>query len=187
MRKLTLWMQSSFDGRISGPNGEFDWPIVDEQLTDTFSTLAEEFDTLLYGRKVYEMMAGYWPTADQRPGVDDYTRYYSRHWRETPKVVFSRTLTEADWDTRIVGDDLPGAVEELKRRPGKGLACFGGAEVNHQLIEAGLVDDYRIFVHPVVLGGGPTLFPAQGAGRTKLTLAGSRTFDSGVVHLHYTA
>jgi dihydrofolate reductase len=186
MRKLTLWMQSSFDGRISGPGGEFDWPIVDKPLTDTFGRIAERFDTLLYGRKVYEMMAGFWPTADQNPAADDYTRFYSRHWRETPKVVFSRTLEDAGWDTTVVAEDLPGAVAELKKQPGKGLACFGGAEVNHQLIKAGLVDDYQIFVHPVVLGGGPTLFPESGADRTKLTLTESQTFDSGVVALHYT-
>jgi dihydrofolate reductase len=98
--------------------------------------------------------------------------------------VFSRTLRHADWNTRIVSDDVAGAVRELKQQPGNGLVLFGGPDIAATFVEEGLVDEYRLFVHPVTLGGGTPLFPTSGV-RHRLDLVDSRTFAGGVTHLRY--
>lgn len=101
-----------------------------------------------------------------------------------PKVVFSKTLDRADWNTRVVGDNLAEEVTALKQQPGHGLVLFGGADIAAAFLRHELIDEFRLFVHPVVLGGGTPLFPAA-VPRRNLQLAQARTFDSAVVHLHY--
>jgi dihydrofolate reductase len=184
MRKLSLWMQVSLDGFTQGPAGEFDWPVVNEEVTQYFVYLAGEFDTFLFGRKVYELMAEYWPTADTQPSSTDYDRKYAPIWRDTPKIVFSRTLGRAGWNTEVVGENIAEQIMKLKEQPGKGLVLFGGADMAATLIRLGLIDEYRLFVHPVILGGGTPLFPAFDD-RVDLRLVQTRTFDSAVVHVHY--
>jgi dihydrofolate reductase len=145
----------------------------------------EQVDTLLYGRVVWDMMAAYWPTADADPETaDDHARAFAPFWRRTPKVVVSRTLEEAGWDARVIGTNLAEEVTELKRRPGGDILLTGGARVAASLTELGLLDDYRVVVHPVVLGGGPRLLP-DAKERIGMTLTDSRTFDSKTVLLHY--
>ncbi|MER5326258.1 dihydrofolate reductase family protein [Streptosporangium roseum] len=178
MRKLTLWMNTSLDGYTEGPGGEFDWPVMEQEVQELVLQLAQQFDGILFGRKVFELLNSYWPTADTQPDAGTYERVYAPHYRQTPKYVFSRTLETAD-ATVLSGIDQ---VEALKQQPGKGLVCMGGAEIADQLVAAGLVDEYRLFVHPAVLGGGRPLFRTPHAG---LTLVESRAFDSAVVHLHY--
>ncbi|GGL46737.1 dihydrofolate reductase family protein [Planomonospora parontospora] len=182
MRNLTVWMQMSLDGYTEGPHGEFDWPVVEPEVLGYFVDLASRFDTFLFGRKVYEMMAGYWPTADRQDSSTDYERAYAPIWRDTPKIVFSETLQHARWNTTVINGDLAAEVTRLKQQPGKGLVLFGGSQIAHELMDLGLVDEYRLFIHPTALGAGRPLF---GAGRTDLTLADARTFDNAVVHLHY--
>ncbi|MFI6906055.1 dihydrofolate reductase family protein [Nonomuraea sp. NPDC050394] len=108
----------------------------------------------------------------------------SPFWRRTPKVVVSRTLDKAGWDARVIGKNLAEEVAELKRRPGKDILLTGGAQVAASLTELGLLDDYRIVVHPVVLGGGPRLF-WEPKDRIDMTLVDSRTFDTKTVLLRY--
>jgi dihydrofolate reductase len=184
MRKLSLWMQVSLDGFAQGPAGEFDWPVVDDELKEYFVDLAGEFDTFLFGRKVYELMAEYWPTADTQSWSADYERRYAPIWRDTSKIVFSKTLERAGWNTEVVGENIAEQITKLKEEPGKGLVLFGGADMAATFIRLGLIDEYRLFVHPVVLGGGTPLFPAFDD-RVSLRLAQTRTFDSAVVHVHY--
>ncbi len=185
MRKIIYWVHTSVDGYIAGPNGEFDWPALGPELFGYSETINEQVDTLLYGRVVWDMFAAYWPTADANPETaDDHTRAFAPFWRRTPKVVVSRTLEKADWDARVIGKNLAEEVTELKRQPGKDILLTGGAQLAGSLTELGLLDDYRIVVHPVVLGGGPRLFPEQND-RVNLTLADSRTFDSQTVLLRY--
>jgi dihydrofolate reductase len=184
MRTLTLWMQVSLDGFTSGPNGEFDWPIVDEQLHRYFIDELRPMDAFLYGRKVYEMMAYFWPTADTSPASTPAQVEYAQLWKPMPKVVFSTTLDGADWNTRVVGDKLVEEVTALKQQPGHGLVLFGGADIAATFMRHDLIDEFRLFVHPVVLGGGTPLFPTAEQ-RRNLQLVQARTFDSAVVHLHH--
>ena len=184
MRKLSLWMQVSLDGFTQGPAGEFDWPVVDEELKEYFVDLAGEFDTFLFGRKVYELMADYWPTADTQSWSTDYEPRYAPIWRDTSKIVFSKTLERAGWNTEVVGENIAEQITKLKEQPDKGIVLFGGADMAATFIRLGLIDEYRLFVHPVVLGGGTPLFPAFDD-RVSLRLAQTRTFDSAVVHVHY--
>ncbi|MCW2860073.1 MAG: deaminase [Actinoallomurus sp.] len=185
MRKIIYWVHASIDGYIAGPNGEFDWPALGPELIGYSEAMNEQVDTLVYGRVVWDMMAAYWPTADAEPATtDEHARAFAPFWRQTPKVVVSRTLEKADWDARVIGQNLADEIAELKRRPGKDILLTGGAEVAASLTELGLLDDYRIVVHPVVLGGGPRLF-LEPKDRIDLRLTDSRTFDSQTVLLRY--
>lgn len=183
MRKLIYWVHSSLDGRIEGPNGEFDWPVLGPELAAYSYELDDRVDTFLYGRAVWEMMSGYWPQAESI-STDPHDLKFAPVWRETPKIVFSRTLTSADWNTQVVGGDIGDAVRALKRQPGKDLLLSGGSQVASALTELGLIDEYHIGVHPVVLGGGKRLF-LDAKDRVGLRLVRSGTFDDGVVVLHY--
>ncbi len=180
MRKIIYWVHTSVDGFIAGPRGEFDWPAMTPQLADHSNALNERVDTFLYGRVVWELMAGYWPTADQ---ISDHPHdlRFAGIWRAMDKVVFSRTLTDVGWGARLVKD--LDEVRTLKERPGKDMLLTGGSGVAAQLAERDLIDEYQVVVHPVVLGGGKRVFPD--ATRFGLTLAESRVFDDRAVLLSY--
>jgi dihydrofolate reductase len=185
MRKIIYWVHTSLDGYIAGPNGEFDWPAVGPALFAYSEAMNEQVDTLLYGRVVWEVMSAYWPTADaDLDTADDHARAFAPFWRKTPKVVVSRTLRQADWDARVIGTNLAAEIAELKRQPGRDILLTGGAELAASLTRLGLLDDYRIVVHPVVLGGGMPLFPEQ-PDRVNMALVDSRTFDAKTVLLRY--
>ena len=182
MRKIIYWVHTSVDGFISGPNGEFDWPAFDAELARYSDELDEEIDTFLYGRVVWEMMAAHWPDADSKYD-DPHSKNFAPKWRTFPKVVVSRTLTEIGWNGRVV-DDLA-EVAALKQTEGKDILLTGGSELASALTAKGLIDDYRIVVHPVVLGGGRPLFPHQDA-RLNLALTETRGFDGKTVMVRYT-
>lgn len=185
MRKIVYWVHTSIDGHIAGPGGAFDWPSLGPELYGYSEAINEGVDTLLYGRVVWEMMAAYWPTADADPATtDEHARVFAPFWRRTPKVVISRTLEKTAWDAQVIGKNLAEEVQELKRRPGGDILLTGGAEAAASLTELGLLDDYRIVVHPVVLGGGRRLF-AQPEARIGMRLTDSRTFDAQTVLLRY--
>ena len=183
MRKLIYYVHSSIDGYIEGPNGEFDWPLMGPELSAYSLAMDETVDTFLYGRVVWEMMSGFWPQAESTSD-DPHDLAFAPVWRATPKVVFSRTLTSADWNATVVGGDLVGTVDALKKRDGKDLLLSGGSSLAGSLASLGLIDDYRVVVHPVVLGGGKRLLPVDG--RVGLSLAESRTFDGTTVLVRYT-
>jgi dihydrofolate reductase len=184
MGTVTLWMQISLDGFVAGPNGELDWPIVDEEVHQYFNDQLRDVDTFLYGRKVYEGMAAFWPNAHEIPSSTARHLEYAEIWKPMAKIVFSRTLQHADWNTTVVGDDLAGAVAQLKEEPETAHVLFGGGEIAATFIELDLVDEYRLFVHPVLLGAGQRLFGALDA-RATLSLVEARTFDGAVVHMHH--
>ena len=184
MRNVILWMQQSVDGFIEGPNGEFDWPIVREELHQYFIDQARALDTFLYGRRVYQLMANFWPTADADPSSTEQTVEFARIWKRMPKIVFSKTLDHAEWNTRVVSENIAEEITRLKGQPGKDMALFGGADIAATFMRLGLIDEYRLFVHPVVLGGGKRLF-GRLDGRTNVQLVEARTFDPGVVLLRY--
>lgn len=181
MRKVIYWVHTSVDGFISGPNGEFDWPELTPELSSYSDMLADRVDTFLYGRVVWDLMSSYWPTADQ---VSDHPHNlkFAPIWRETPKVVFSRTLTEAGWNTRVTSD-VENTVRALKAEQGKDMMLTGGAGLPAELARLDLIDEYQIVVHPVVLGGGKRVFPV--GERLNLKLAETRGFDNRAVLLSY--
>ena len=139
----------------------------------------------LDGRVTYELMAGFWPTADTLPDSPDPIVEFAGIWRDMPKYVYSRTLQDAGWNTTIVRDVVPDDVHALKAEPGGDLV-LGGANLAATFMRLGLVDEYRIYVHPVLIGAGTRLFgPSDRA--TPLHLTETRSFGSGVVLLRYAA
>jgi dihydrofolate reductase len=183
MRKIIHYVHTSVDGYIEGPNGEFDWPVMGPELSAYSLGLDDRVDTFLYGRIVYEGMAGYWPHAES-VSQDPHDLAFAPIWRRTPKVVFSRTLTSADWDTRVIGDDLAGQVTALKEQPGEDMLLTGGAALAGSLTALGLIDEFHVVVHPVVLGGGKALLGAPEQ-RADLDLVETRAFDGRTVLLRY--
>ncbi|MET9778523.1 dihydrofolate reductase family protein [Streptomyces sp. NPDC006367] len=184
MRKIVHFVHTSLDGNIEGPEGEFDWPAMGPELSAYSFSQLERADTLLYGRPVWEMMAGYWPNAESLSD-DPHDLKFAPIWRSTPKVVFSRTLTDPGHGARLIdGTDLVGEVTALKSEAGKDMLLMGGSTLAAELTAHGLIDEYQVVVHPVVLGGGKPLFP-EPAKRFDLDLVDSRTFDSRSVLLRY--
>lgn len=181
---LTLWMQTSLDGRAEGPNGEFDWPTVGDDMTSYGLPELRKMGTFLYGRKVFEGMAAFWPDAETWMPDSPFHVAFAQLWKPMPKIVFSRTLTEADWNSRVVRSNVVEEVTKLKAEADAGLVCFGGPDIASTLIGNDLVDEFRLFIHPVVLGGGPSIFPALGE-RFNLRLDDTRTFDSAVTLVRY--
>ncbi|UVS78148.1 dihydrofolate reductase family protein [Actinokineospora sp. UTMC 2448] len=181
MRKVIHFVHSSVDGYIEGPEGEFDWPAMGPELSAYSLALSERAGTLLYGRVVWGWMAGYWPTAES-VSDDPHDLAFAPIWRATPKAVLSRTLTSAEHGARVVrAEDLA----ELKAGDGGDLLLMGGTEAAAALTDLGLVDEYQVVVHPVVLGGGRPVF-APGKSRIPLRLAETRAFDGRSVLLRYT-
>ncbi|TMR88760.1 dihydrofolate reductase family protein [Nonomuraea basaltis] len=183
MGKLIYWVHTSVDGHINGPEGEFDWPGMGPELSAYGDEIQAGVGTFLYGRVVWEMMSGFWPQAES---MSDHPHdlKFAPIWRRTPKVVFSSTLKEAGWNTRIMSGNLAEEVTELKREADQDLLLNGGSRLASALTELGLIDEYHIMVHPVVLGGGQPLFLPQ-KDRVNLRLADSRTFDARTALLRY--
>lgn len=183
MREIVYMVHTSLDGCVEGPHGEFDWPVMAPELSGYARELSARCGEFAYGRKVWEMMAAYWPTVEAVTD-DPHDLAFAPVWRETPKTVFSRTLEKADWNTRVIGGALPEVVASVKAEPGGDVLLIGGAELAAELTAHGLIDEYQVFVHPVVLGGGKRPF-AEGTARLGLELAESRTFDGRVVLLRF--
>jgi dihydrofolate reductase len=182
VRRLIYSMTVSLDGFIADPDGEIDWSAPDEELHQSHNDQVRELGVHLCGRRLYETMV-YWETAEEDPGLSAVAREFAAIWKPLEKIVFSKTLTAVEGNTRLATDSLIDEVRALKQKPGKDLAV-GGAGLASSLIEQGLIDDFRLFVSPVVLGGGTPYFPTS-APRTNLRLVETRTFGSRVVYLRY--
>jgi dihydrofolate reductase len=182
MRKLIYSIGVSLDGYIAGPNGEIDWSAPDEELHRFHNDQTRELGGHLLGRGLYETMV-FWETADQDPSAAEHELEFARLWKDLPKIVFSKTLDQVEGNAKLVRKVVPEEIAELKAQPGKDLAV-GGAGLAATLIELGLVDEFRLFVSPVVLGGGTPYFPAL-EDRIDLELLETRTFGSRVVYTRY--
>jgi dihydrofolate reductase len=183
MRKVIYSMNVSLDGFVEGPNHELDWPIIDEEYHTFVNDQQSEIDTYLYGRRLYELMVDYWPTADADPSAPAYVVEFARSWREMPKIVFSKTLEKVEWNSRLVRENIPEEITKLKAQSGKDMAV-GGPTLASTFITHGLIDEFRPFFHPVVLGSGTPFLPALD-NRINVRLVETRTFGSGVVYLRY--
>jgi dihydrofolate reductase len=183
MRKIVLMMSVSLDGFIEGPDRDIGWHMVDEELHRHFNEEIRQLGALLNGRVTYDLMAGFWPTADKDPESTPSVVEFARIWRNMPKVVFSRTLKRAEWHTTIVREVVPEEIRALKEQPGGDLG-LGGADLAGAFMRHDLVDEFRVYVHPVLIGRGKPLFPEADA-LTRLKLVGTRAFGNGVVLLRY--
>jgi dihydrofolate reductase len=182
MRKLIYSMSVSLDGFIAAPDGEIDWGVPDEELHRFHNQQVHEVGTHLLGRRLYETML-YWETAEENPSAAEVELEFARIWKSLPRIVFSKTLEKVEGNARLAREGVAEEVAKLKEQPGKDIAV-GGAGLASTCIELGLVDDYRLFVYPVVLGGGTPYFPALEE-RINLELVETRTFASRVVYLRY--
>ena len=183
MRKIIVLLSVSIDGFFEGPNHELNWQLVDDELHSHFNQVLSGMSVFLSGRVTYELMARAWPTADQDPASTPPMVEFARIWRDMPKVVYSKTLERADWNASIVREVVPEQVKALKAQPG-GDMVLGGADLAAAFMRNDLIDEFRLYLHPVILGRGRRLFESSDEPR-QLRLAETRAFDSGVVLLHY--
>lgn len=183
MSKLIYSMSVSLDGFVATVDRSIQFVHVDEELHQVFNEEARSVGTMLNGRRMYDLMVAYWPTADRDPAATPAERDFARIWREKPKVVFSQTLDKVDWNTRIVRGDVVAEVRRLKEQPDNDMDV-GGPTLAASLIAADLVDEYRIYVNPVVLGAGIPYFPALER-PLGLRLLDTRRFGGDVVYLRY--
>jgi dihydrofolate reductase len=173
----------SLDGYIEDRHGGIDWSEPEPELHDFWSEHESECDLQIYGRRMWETMSAFWPTAGDDPNAPPEILEYARVWNALPKVVISRTLESVGGNARLVRDDIAGEVARLKAMPGKAINV-GGAEIAASFMRLGLIDEYVVGVHPVLLGGGKRMF-ADLPDSEQLVLKQSRTFANGVVVLHY--
>ena len=183
MRKIVFMMSVSLDGFFAGYGGELGWQLVDAELHAHFNSWLGAAGGFLDGRVTYDLMTQYWPTADSEPGISPEEAEFAGIWREMPKIVYSRTLAQANWNTEIRREIDPAEIMALKAQEGGDLV-LGGAQLAASFRRLWLIDEYRIYVHPVLLGRGRRLFDGE-HDPVALSLAETATFGSGVVLLRY--
>jgi dihydrofolate reductase len=182
MAKLIYSAITSLDGYVADEDGSFDWAAPDEDVHRFVNDLERPVGTYLYGRRMYEVMVA-WETADTLADQPPFVQDFAEIWQAADKIVYSKTLeTVSSTRTRIERDFDPDAVRQLKSRAGSDLSV-GGPDLAAQAIRAGLVDEYHLYVAPIVVGGGQQWLPASV--RVKFELLDERRFGNGVVHLHY--
>ncbi|HEV8273544.1 MAG TPA: dihydrofolate reductase family protein [Chitinophagaceae bacterium] len=185
MRNLIFFMHTSLDGFVAGPNGEMDWIKVDEEMFDFVATMTDQADTALYGRVTYEMMQSYWPKAGEQPNASKHDKEHSAWYNKVSKIVLSKTISEKGLDnTVVISDQLADKINKIKKQDGKNILIFGSPGASQSLLNQGLIDEFWLFVNPIILGQGMPLFKDI-TGTTKLKLVESKTFACGVIALHY--
>jgi dihydrofolate reductase len=183
VRRVVYVASISVDGYLEAEDGDNAWVVPDPELHRHFNDLEGSFDSHLYGRRMYELMAEYWPSADDLPDAPDYLVEYARIWRAMPKVVFSKSLDRVEWNSRLFAGDALDEVARLKREPGKSMSV-GGTVLATSLARGGLIDEFRFYVMPTVVGSGTPIFRALGR-HIDLTTVATQQFSSGAVLLRY--
>jgi len=185
MRHLIFFMHTSLDGFVAGPNGEMDWIKVDDTMFDFVATMTDTADTALYGRVTYEMMQGYWPKAGEKPNATKHDIEHSTWYNKVSKVILSKTIQAAGLaNTIVISNQLSDNINKIKQEDGKNILIFGSPRASQSLLNEGLIDEFWLFVNPIILGQGMPLFKDV-TGTTKLKLTESKTFACGVIALHY--
>jgi dihydrofolate reductase len=182
MRRVTYAMSASLDGYIVGPDGGFDWTTPDPEVFRFWIDEIRDVGVHLLGRRLYETML-YWETADQDGSLDDAELEWTALWKPLPKVVFSTELSEVQGTARLASGGLAEEIERLRAEPGEGDIAIGGATLAAEVAALGQIDEYRVMLYPVLVGGGIPYFP-QRERRVDLELVETRTFSS-VVYLRY--
>lgn len=184
MPKLKLQVQMTVDGRIAGPHGEMDFMTWDwdDELKAYVEELTESVDTIILGRKLAEGFIPYWAGVAANP--EEPEQASGKRFTEMPKVVFSRTLDQSNWPNAVVASDLTGEVTRLKQAGGKDLITYGGAELVSSLLRHRLIDELHLFINPVAIGEGKTIFDRL-EGSQALKLVQSKGFPCGIALQHY--
>ena len=185
MKKIVLFMHTSLDGFVAGPNGEMNWINVEKEIFDEATKVTDRADTALYGRNTYGMMEGYWPTAADQPNATKHDIEHSRWYNSVTKIVISKTMEGTQKPkTKVISHDLAQEIKKVKQGPGKDIVIFGSPSTCHSLMQDNLIDEYILTINPVLLGAGIPLF--NGIEKlTKLKLVSSKVLDSAVVLAHY--
>ena len=185
MGRVIYSMNVSLDGYAADPDGGLGWANVDDEVHAWFNGYAEEAGAFVYGRRMYELMSAYWPTGDEDPQATPVTRDFARIWRPKPKIIFSTTLGHVDWNARLTHANPRDELARL-RDEFDGDLGIGGPTLAASFIREGLVEEYRLVVHPVILGAGLPFFPNLER-PIGLRLVDERRFESGVIYLGYAA
>jgi len=183
MRKLVVHMMLSLDGYFEGPDRDLSWHLVDDELHAHFNEQLATMSAFVQGRVTYQLMEAFWPTADQNPDYPPIMREFAGIWRSVPKIVFSRTLQEVGPNASLRAEVDPDEIHALKQRPGEDMT-LGGVDLVEAFRRLNLVDEYRLYVNPVVIGRGRRLFETAD-NPTHLELVENRRFGNGVVLLRY--
>jgi dihydrofolate reductase len=185
MRNLIFFMHTSLDGFVAGPNGEMDWIGLDDAMFDFVAAMTDLADTALYGRVTFQMMESYWPTAADQPNATKHDIEHSTWYNKVSKVVLSKTMSgDGLTNTKIISENLHEKIIELKQQKGKNIIIFGSPAASQSLLNLGLIDEFWLFVNPIILGKGIPLFNDV-TKMIKLKLEESKTFTCGVIALHY--
>jgi dihydrofolate reductase len=183
MRNVTYSMGASLDGYIVGPDGTFDWAPPDAEVFRFWIDEIRGVGVHLMGRRLYETML-YWETAEQDQSLDDAELEWTALWKPLPKVVFSTTLSEVQGNARLASGGVAAEIDRLRAEPGEGEIAIGGATLAAEAAALDLIDEYRVMVYPVLVGGGIPFFPRQER-RVDLELVETRPFGPRVVYLRY--
>ncbi|MCO6486244.1 MAG: dihydrofolate reductase family protein [Saprospiraceae bacterium] len=186
MRNLISFMHMSLDGYVAGPNGEMNWIQFDQELFDHVGRRLSDGDSAMYGRITWQMMENYWPDAAKKPNATQHDIEHSQWYNRIRKLVLSRTMKDAEWPhTTFLGDDIARQIRSIKQQAGPDIMLFGSPTATHALMDMDLVDGFWLFVNPVILGRGISLFsPVKDQIRLRL-LPATRQFDCGVTELNY--
>nr|WP_233149981.1 dihydrofolate reductase family protein [Kineosporia sp. A_224] len=183
VRRLTYGMNVSLDGYVAAPGDDLGWGVQSDELFQWWSDRVATTGLALYGRRLWETMSSHWPTADEQPGATPAHIEFAGRWRDMPKVVFSSTTTAVDWNARLVTGDAVTEITRLKAEDGAPMDV-GGATLAAAAMQAGLIDEYAIVTHPVLVGRGRPFFTALDTG-VNLKLVETRTFPGGVLLSRY--
>ena len=188
MRKVIAMIHLSLDGLAAGPNDELDWISYDDELERYAHSMHALTDAVIWGRRTYEGMAGYWLTVPGNPESTESEREHARFLADATKIVVSRTLDRVEWNgapnTVLIKDNISDEINAIKRQPGKDIWFLGSVGLAQTFMRLDLIDEYRININPTVLGQGKPYF-AEGGPGFPLRLLESRTLGSGVVTLRY--
>ncbi|HEX4404414.1 MAG TPA: dihydrofolate reductase family protein [Polyangia bacterium] len=180
-----VYMQSvSLDGFVETPDHEIDWTAPSPELERVLLEDVKNVSVFLHGRRTYDLMASVWPTADASPGASPFVAAFAPVWRDTPKVVFSRSARDVAWNSRLVTTDAARAVAALKAEHG-GEMWLGGPDLAATFVPLGLIDEYRVNLRPFVLGAGTPYLPAMDRRVALRLIEPPRTFPDGGVMLRY--
>lgn len=186
MRKVISFMHISLDGFVAGPNGEINWAKVDQELFDYVGQRIKKGDTALYGRTTYQMMESYWPTAGDKPNATKHDIEHSKWYNNVHKVVLSKTLQGIDkHNTTIISEDFVDQINEIKKQKGGDILLFGSPTATHSLIQENLIDGFWLFVNPIILGQGVSLYHDIKDKINLKLLPTTRQFSNGVTELNY--
>jgi dihydrofolate reductase len=183
MRRLIYGMNLTLDGYIAAPGDDIGWSEPSDELFQWWTDRGRENGVSLYGRRLWETMSAYWPTADQQPNVTPLELEFARVWQETPKVVFSSTIKKVDGNARLVTTDAITEIKRLKAEDGAQME-IGGATLAAAAMRAGLIDEYQLATCPVLVGAGTPFFTELDSW-VNVNLVETRTFPDGVVLTRY--